>query len=132
MALTRIVRVYTGADGRSHFEDLVIPMEQVHQSLRVSARSATLPVAGLVFRENPLGRAEEPHTPSRRQFVITLTGAVEIRGATESRIFGPGDVLFAEDMTGEGHANRELLGPRRSLILPVPDDFDIHRWARSP
>jgi hypothetical protein len=41
-------------------------------------------------------------------------------------------VLFAEDLTGEGHAKRELLGPRPSLIIPVPDDFDIQRWAIAP
>ena len=40
--------------------------------------------------------------------------------------------VFAEDLTGEDHANRELLGPRQSLILPVPDDFDIRRWATAP
>ena len=50
-------------------------------------------------------------------------------GAGGKRVFGPGDVLFAEDRTGEGHANRELLGPRQSLIIPVSDDFDIRRWA---
>ena len=40
-------------------------------------------------------------------------------------------MLFAEDLTGEGHANRELPGPREGLILPVPDDFDIRRWAKT-
>lgn len=44
----------------------------------------------------------------------------------------PGDVLFADDLTGEGHANRELPGPRQSPILPVPDDLDIRRWATAP
>ena len=58
--------------------------------------------------------------------------SVEITCAGGTRCFGPGDVLFAEDLTGEGHANRELLGPRQSLILPVPDGFDIRRWATAP
>ena len=57
---------------------------------------------------------------------------MEISCGGGKRRFGPGDVLFAEDLTGEGHANRELLGPRQSLILPVPDDFDIRRWATAP
>jgi hypothetical protein len=132
MSDTRISRIYTGADGRSHFEDLVIPMEELLAGQRISRRSALLPTRGVLFRENPLGRSEEFHCPKQRQFVITLYGAVEIRCADGTRCFGPGDVLFAEDLTGEGHSNRELLGPRRSLILPVPEDFDIRRWAKTP
>ena len=129
MANKKIVRVYTGDDGRSHFEDLVVPMNELIAGARVSLRSTMLPVTGLSFRENPLGRSEEFHCPRQKQFVITLYGAVEISCGGGKRCFGPGDVLFAEDLTGEGHANRELLGPRESLIIPVPADFDIKRWA---
>jgi hypothetical protein len=64
--------------------------------------------------------------------LTTLFGAVEISCAGGKRCFGPGDVMFAEDLTGEGHANRELLGPRESLIIPVADDFDIKQWAVAP
>ena len=132
MANKKIVRVYTGDDGRSHFEDLVVPMNELIAGARVSLRSAMLPVTGLSFRENPLGRSEEFHCPRQKQFVITLYGAVEISCGGGKRCFGPGDVLFAEDLTGEGHANRELLGPRESLIIPVPADSDIRRWAVAP
>jgi len=127
----KIVRVYTGSDNRSHFEDLQIPMKAIAQGERVSQRSALIPTAGMLFRENPLGRSEEYHTPKQRQFVVTISGAVEITCAGGSRVFGPGDVLFAEDLTGEGHSNRELHGPRRSMIIPVPADFDIHRWCEA-
>jgi hypothetical protein len=128
----KITRIYTGDDGRSHFEDLIVPMNELIAGARISLRSALVPATGVSFRENPLGRSEEFHCPKQRQFVITLFGAVEISCAGGKRSFGPGDVLFAEDRTGEGHANRELLGPRQSLILPVPDDFDIRRWATAP
>jgi len=128
----KISRIYTGDDGRSHFEDLIVPMNELIAGERISLRSALVPATGVSFRENPLGRSEEFHCPKQRQFVITLFGAVEISCGGGKRCFGPGDVLFAEDLTGEGHANRELLGPRQSLILPVPDDFDIRRWATAP
>src|SRR4029453_10963414 len=88
-------------------------------------RSPTMPVKGLLFRENQLGPQGEYHTPKQRQFVITISGAVEITCAGGSRVFGPGDVLFAEDLKGEGHSNRELHGPRMSLIIQVTEDFDI-------
>ena len=125
-----VVRIYTGADNRSHFEDLTIPMDEVLMNGRPSLRSGTMPTKGLLFRENPLGPQGAFHTPKQRQFVITISGAVEITCGGGSRVFGPGDVLFAEDLTGEGHSNRELHGPRRSLIIPVPEDFDIRRWTK--
>jgi hypothetical protein len=52
-----------------------------------------------------------------------------VQGGT--RVFGPGDVLFAEDLKGEGHSNRELHGPRMSLIIQVTEDFDIRRFTKS-
>ena len=79
MANKKIVRIYTGNDGRSHFEDLVVPMNELIAGARVSLRSTMLPVTGLSFRENPLGRSEEFHCPRQKQFVITLYGAVEIK-----------------------------------------------------
>lgn len=130
MWTVKVVRIYTGPDNKSYFEDLQVPMNEVMAGARVSQRSALIPTTGMLFRENPLGRAEEYHTPGRRQFVITISGAVEITCAGGSRVFGPGDVLFAEDLTGEGHSNRELHGPRRSMIIPVPEDFDIRRWTK--
>ncbi|RPI46546.1 MAG: hypothetical protein EHM59_07145 [Betaproteobacteria bacterium] len=124
-----VVRIYTGADNRSYFEELRLPMNEIVQGDRVSERSAPIPTSNMLFRENPLGRSEEYHTPKQRQFVITIAGAVEITCAGGRRVFGPGDVLFAEDVTGEGHSNRELHGPRRSLIIQVPPDFDIRRYT---
>lgn len=126
----KITRIYTGNDGCSHFEELMVPMDELLAGGRASLRSALVPMKGVSFRETPLGRSEEFHCPRQRQFVITIFGAVEISCGGGKRVFGPGDVLFAEDMTGEGHANRELLGPRQSLILPVPDDFDIRHWSK--
>jgi hypothetical protein len=132
MTTTKIVRVYTGDDQRSHFEDLCVPMSEFRLGSLFSLKSATIPVKGLVFRENPLDGSDEFHTPPQRQFVITLSGSVELKvGDGATRTFGPGDVLLAEDLTGEGHSARELTGPRRSLILPVPPDFDVSGWRYS-
>lgn len=126
-----VARVYTGPDNRSYFEELRVRMNDIVQGDRVSKRSSLIPTANMLFRENPLGRSEEYHCPKNRQFVITISGAVEITCAGGRRVFGPGDVLFAEDTTGEGHSNRELHGPRRSLIIQVPEDFDIRQWTEA-
>jgi hypothetical protein len=124
-----VARIYTGPDNRSYFEEIRVRMNEIVQGDRMSMRSSLIPTANMLFRENPLGRSEEYHCPKNRQFVITICGAVEITCAGGRRVFGPGDVLFAEDTTGEGHSNRELHGPRRSLIIQVPEDFDIRQWT---
>jgi hypothetical protein len=125
-----VVRIYTGPDNRSHFEDLSLPLDAIMMEGHAQHRSPTMPVKGLLFRENQLGPQGEYHTPKQRQFVITISGAVEITCAGGSRVFGPGDVLFAEDLKGEGHSNRELHGPRMSLIIQVTEDFDIRRFTK--
>lgn len=126
----KVVRVYMGEDRRSRFEDVMVPMGEFRLGTLFSYKTAMAGVSGVVFRENPLDGSPDFHTPPRRQFVITLVGAVELQvGDGSTRVFGPGDVLFAEDVEGEGHSARELLGPRRSLILPVPDEFDFRAWA---
>lgn len=91
-------RLYTGNDGKSHFEEL----DQAENSAHFST---PLMVKALVFkndknRDDLLGW----HTAPRRQWCITLSGSVEIGvGDGTVKTFGAGDVFLAEDVTGEGH-----------------------------
>ena len=56
-------------------------------------------------------------------------GEIELADGTRHR-FAPGDILFAEDTTGEGHITRTLEGTRGFAHVPVPDEFDITRWPK--
>jgi hypothetical protein len=120
-----ITRVYTGDDDRSHFEDLVIAeRETAHGWL-----TDQVPATGVIFRRTPPGGTLDFHRAPRRQLVITLSGAVEIDcGDGSVRRLGPGDVLLADDITGQGHISREVESPRRSVFVPLPDDLDLSRW----
>jgi hypothetical protein len=121
----RAARIYTGADGRSHFEDLDIPLKPG----KYGTLSDLVPAEGVIFRETPLGGALDFHVAPQRQFVITLAGLVEIEcGDGTKRRFGPGDIMLADDTTGQGHITREVQGPRRSLFLPLPESFDTRPW----
>jgi len=91
-------RLYSGDDGKSHFEDL----EQTGASIYFLQN---LPAKALVFK-NDMNREDLHgwHTAPRRQWCITLSGNVEIGlGDGTKKIFGPGDVFLAEDVTGQGH-----------------------------
>jgi hypothetical protein len=128
----KVTRIYTGDDDRSHFEDLDVPLT----AGAAGRLSGLVPSDGLFFRE-PEGSGATDfidfHRAPRRQFVIHLAGRVEIEtGAGETRQFGLGDVLLADDTTGQGHISRGVDGPRAQIFIAVPADFDLEPWRATP
>lgn len=120
-----IIRVYTSADGESHFEDLHVPM----LPSRYGVLSSLVPLEGVRFRETPVGGELDFHTAPARQFIVTLQGEVEITVSDgETRRIAEGGIMLAEDVTGRGHITREIRGPRLSLFLPVTPEFDASAW----
>lgn len=121
----RVVHIFTGADGKSHLEELEVP-EAV--TSRGSTKTEQLPATGVIFRQAPSMELDF-HPTLRRQFVVGVTGRLEIEcGDGTTAVIGPGDVLLADDTTGQGHISRELDGPRRSIQIAVPDDLDVSQW----
>ena len=117
-----ITRVYTGEDGRSHFEEIDVPLAES----RYGSLSGLYAAEGVIFRETPVGGELDFHNAPRRQFVVTLSGAVEIEcGDGSKRRLGAGGILLADDTDGQGHITRDLEGSRRSLFIPLPEDFDV-------
>src|SRR5215472_5293501 len=108
-----IVRIYTGDDGQTHFEDLPLPAEESHN---IALQAG----ANLVFRCFPANHWSDWHTAPRRQYIFILAGRMEIGiGDGTKRRFGPGDVVLADDLTGQGHTTRSLGVPRISATVPV-------------
>jgi quercetin dioxygenase-like cupin family protein len=114
----KIVRLYTGTDNQSHFEDLEVPMKS---NGKIGFLSEKVKASGLVFRYTTGEYNYEFHTAPRRQYVVNLEGEVEIEvGDGTKRILRSGDVLLAEDTTGQGHISRAVEGkPRRSLFITL-------------
>jgi hypothetical protein len=114
----KIVRVYTGSDGESHFED--VPVELRDDGF-LGRMSKLVPAKGVIFREVGGDYALDFHVAPRRQYVVNLTGSVELEvGDGTKRVLGPGDVLLAEDTTGRGHISRAVRGePRTCLFIPL-------------
>ena len=63
--------------------------------------------SGISFRVSPPGYELSWHCAPRRQYSISLSGQVEIEvgDGTKARV-GPGDIVLAEDLTGQGHITR--------------------------
>ncbi len=91
------VRLFSGQDGQSHFEELDT---REGSTLFSKAHSGV----EVVFKNNPPSQSVEWHTAPRRRYLITLSGSVDVRiGDGTVKAFGPGDVFLAEDLTGQGH-----------------------------
>jgi hypothetical protein len=115
----KIVRLYTGSDQKSHFEDIEVKFGGNQQILTTDPRPAT----SAVFRCVPPGSVLELHPAPRRQFVVTLSGSWEIATtAGAARTFKAGDIMLAEDTTGEGHISRVIGGePHIFMTVPLAD-----------
>lgn len=115
----KITRLYTGTDDRSHFEDIEVPFES-----REAFGFFTLPEPSkaVFFREVMPGYVYPWHNVVCREYVIIIDGEAEIEaGNGEKRVFGKGDVLLAEDLTGQGHRTR-VLGKKvwRQVFVTLP------------
>jgi hypothetical protein len=112
----KVVRIYTGPDNQSHFEDIEVPLKDAGKT---GFLSELVKVNGLVFRYTTGDYNYDFHPAPRRQYVVNLEGEVEIEvGDGTKRILGAGDILLAEDTTGQGHISRAVAGkPRRSLFI---------------
>ena len=119
----QIVRVYTGADGESHFEDLT--PEQFAQIVNNVGEGP------ITLNCRPSPSFSDYHQAPRRQYVVNLSGLAEFETADGSkRRLSPGDVLVAEDLTGHGHIARSIGAPsndkrrerHRRLVPALPVD----------
>ena len=117
-----IFRVYTGADGQSHIAEEPLTLQSFVDSEGAYGEGTPLQGAtGITFRLAPPGYILSWHCAPRRQYTITLSGAaeVEVGDGTVARV-GPGDVLLAEDLTGQGHITRVVgTEPRFYAVVPL-------------
>ncbi len=115
----RITRLYSGDDGESHFEDVELKLEARGLAGRMSELEGA---TGILFRETDGSYDLGFHNAPRRQYIINLDGAVEIEtGDGTKRVFGPGEIVLAEDTTGRGHLSRAVGGQARRSIFVTLD-----------
>ncbi|MDP3061589.1 MAG: cupin domain-containing protein [Chloroflexota bacterium] len=121
----RLVRMFTGEDGQSHFEEIDLPAK----ADAVGETASLLNACGAVTMRRvlpgpdagwPPARTGGWHKAPRRQYVVVLSGEMEVAVADgETRRFRPGDVLLTEDTTGKGHITRTV-GDQSRVMLHIP------------
>src|ERR1700752_3501197 len=113
-----IIRIHTGSDGKSHFEEIVPQFEPRGDK---SETAELTPGSGIIVRRFEPTRTNPWHHAPGRYAVFTLSGAVDIENGEGSvKRLGVGEILIAEDLTGQGHGTREVgPEPRVSVFVPL-------------
>lgn len=113
----RILKIVTGPDGESHFEEAPLAFEP----MGALSCSELWPALGAGFRHFPPGFASEFHTAGMRELSMLVSGEADYEVSDgEVRRLGPGSVLLLEDTTGKGHRSRNVgTAARVSLFLPL-------------
>lgn len=115
--MIRCVRMWTGEDGNSLFEEGSVDLTE---GMRGDSVGEPIQVVELSFQETRSGGSYEWHQDPVPRFVITLSGTLEFEtksGATFT--IRPGDILLAQDNSGSGH-KWKLIGEepwRRAYVV---------------
>ena len=111
--MIRCVRLWTGEDQNSHFEEGVIDLEP---GARGDMLSGEFPITAVSIHETNADPKLGWHTDAARQLVITLGGTLEFSTRNGTFRLGTGDILFTEETGGTGHDWKLLDGqPWRRL-----------------
>jgi quercetin dioxygenase-like cupin family protein len=118
-------RLYTGADGLSHFADGDFSLKEIAYTPPAPPFFLSEPEAAqaVVVTEMPLGWVGDWHPSPKLQWWFQLAGEVEVEvGDGEKRRFVAGSIVRVEDTTGRGHITRVVSAePVRAVYVQLPE-----------
>jgi len=120
--LLEVTRVYTGADGLTHFGQgaIVLTVTDYAPPAPAIAVSPRLPTTDMAIARLPAGWFGDWHPAPRRQYALMLSGSFEIEtGDGQKRVFPAGSVFLLEDVSGQGHRTR-VVGDDAVTVALVP------------
>lgn len=140
----KYVRLYTGLDGESHFEDVEMDLtagigygtgatetaQQGPDGIRSHGHgdphlaTGRIQTNGAIIRSYPPGFFADWHPSPWRALIVTLRGAMELTASDgETRRFGPGEWRINDDRTGKGHQARSVGDAGHdTLLIYLPDE----------
>ena len=102
-------RLYSDAQGDSHFEDIEIDLTSTDYAPPAPplSLSSFTPATQFGFMNAPAGWSSDWHPATARSIFFVLSGEWKVTASDgEARRFGAGSVLLVEDTTGQGHSSR--------------------------
>jgi hypothetical protein len=118
--MIRCVRLWTGNDDNSHFEEGTINLDHGPHGDILTGK---LPVVSVSFQETAVGGKLDWHTAPVRQLVVTLSGTLDFQTRSGQHfILRAGDILLAEDTAGGGHSWKLIDAEpwRRAYVVLAP------------
>jgi len=121
-------RIYSTADGESHFDEVEIPTSsrRVHPSATAFEVSANYAATRIRFMRIPSDAQQvDWHTVPERVLTVRLDGSAEYQTSDgeERRVPAGGFVLF-EDTFGKGHKTRHSSGEQTVIWISLPRGLD--------
>jgi hypothetical protein len=102
-------RLYTGADGLTHVEQMNVKFSPVLGDQATVEESEPVKVTSAYIVRAAAGFFGSWHNAGKRRYVVTISGRAEIEIANGQKItLEPGQLALAEDLTGKGHTFRVL------------------------
>ena len=123
-AESSVTRLYTDAQGVTHFREETIPFNPVGGAGREAlSLHPVRGASGVTLLRLRAGAEEDWHTAPQRQFVIAIEGLVEVEASDGSRrVFVPGQIMLMDDTTGKGHITRSIgKSDHVAVMIPVAD-----------
>lgn len=102
-------RIYSDAEGESHFENVTIPFNLADFAPPAPPISVTdaINTEAFVLISSPSGWFGDWHPTPTRQYIIMISGELEAAVSDgEIRRFKKGDMILLEDSIGKGHVTR--------------------------
>ena len=110
-----VTYMYTNKEGNTEFKKLKYKMYKLKGQGSKGAFSKIMKKRdvqfGITHKSKEGKKVKLKHNAPRRQLVLTLNGSILLKNVCpknnkcrkESYLFGPGDILLADDITGVGH-----------------------------
>jgi hypothetical protein len=106
-----LTRMYAGADGQSHVEQVNVNFPAVAAASPTNEPSAPVKVTSAYIVRVAPGFVEGRHNADARRYVVPVSGRAEVEvGGGQRFSVDPGRIYIAEDLTGEGHTFRVVGG----------------------
>src|SRR5262245_23436143 len=122
--MPKMWRGYSGSDGKAPLAQVPVAMKPFPGLEGAHGEGTPMQTAsGISSRVSPPGDELNWHCAPRRQYSISLSGQVEIEvgDGTKARV-DPGDIVLAEDLTGQGHITRVVGNqPRYYALVPLAE-----------
>jgi len=119
----RYVRIYSDADGESHFADEEMSFQLVDfapPAPPISVSELFHPAGETFIISSPPGWYGDWHPAPRRQLLFALSGELEVEVSDgQTRVLGPGSIILVEDTTGKGHVS-SVTSSERVYMAVVP------------